>query len=491
MSGREDPIEALKRRARVEKAKADLGYFRANYVLGADSLPFVDGPHHKMMDQYYYNGDMMAFCAPVGFAKSQWMLSCILWEICKNKNIHIIYASHTYNVASDMMQAVMFNLESNQKLIEDFGPFRDSTCLWREEKFSIMGNSNPRVPTMTIVGAGGRIENVRVERLFTDDAVTLNSALSESERAKVENWFFNEFFNRLNRGGKVCLIGSRFHPDDLYAQLKKKPQIWTVHEFKAVTNWEKKEVLWPERWPFEELMRRRDIMGAPVFEARLQQDPAALYSAYFKDEYLRYIRRPDLPIMKNLYMGWDFNLSTKTSSDFTVGVVMGDDGKGNWYVLDVFRHQIRDGHVDAVIDLFKNWQDNAWNAPIAGIFLEDNLFQALIGNEVIKRAPQLPVVPLTRVKDKITRILRIQPIFQQKRVYFVDDLPQLESLIGEVTSFPREGDGYHDDFLDAMEAAMTYSIVAPPSNKVQVVGSLDTLFEKADGMPRREKKWWA
>ena len=481
----------LARKARVERAKNDLAFFRRTYMLGADSKPFVDGPHHVQMDSLYHETTNLCICAPVGFAKSEWLKSVILWEIARDRNTHAVYVSHSLSIAKNMMMAIAENLRSNEKLIEDFGQFyTDDAPVWSGEKISVIGNKNPRVPTFTVIGAGGRIENWRGERMYTDDVVTLDSATSEAERKSIENWFFNEFYTRLNKGGKVCMIGSRFHPQDLYNKLATDPQKskeWRVVPFKAVLNWDTGQVLWPERWSFEDLKKRRDAIGTPNFEARYQQNPEALYAAYFTPDMLEDrivswdgIKSKDIKV---IFQGWDFSISEKETADYTAGVCVGVTADGDWVILDVFRQHLSRKHAEAMIEFYRKWrnpQHNIWNAPIQSVFAEKNMFQQLIGVQAAQLEPTIPLVPVQRVRDKMQRILRIQPFFQQKRMWILKSIPFLfEHLLQqELFAFPSEGTDIHDDFLDALEAAMSYATTAQHDNKIRVLGGLDSMTRR-------------
>lgn len=486
----------LRRKARVDRAKRDLTFFRRTYMKGADGKPFIDGPHHVQMDQSYHQHQNLCICAPVGFAKSEWLKSVILWEICRDRSMHAVYASHSLSIAKNMMMAVQANLMENEQMIADFGAFyNDKAPVWSSEKISVIGNNNPRVPTFTVIGAGGRIENWRGERLFTDDVVTIDSATSEAERTSVEHWFFNEFYTRMNKGGKICMIGSRFHPQDLYNKLATDPQKskeWKVIPFKAVLDWDKGEVLWPERWTFEDLKKRRDAIGTPNFEARYQQNPEALYASYFSLDMLdgRIVGMDKLRQMdiKALFQGWDFSISEKETADYTAGVTVGFTGEGDWVILDVFREHLSRGHSDAMVNFYRKWHHgnvatggvNTWGAPVQAVFAEKNMFQQLIGVQAAQIDATIPLVPVQRVRDKLQRILRIQPFFQQKRVWINRGIPNLfENLIQqEFLAFPSEGTDIHDDFLDALEAAMSYATSPQQTNKVQVLGGLDQLTRK-------------
>lgn len=471
-----DPTEELKRKARVERAKEDLAFFRRNYVQGPDGSLFDGGPHHERMDELYLNEQYTTFLAPVGFSKSTWMLATILWEIVRNRNIHIIYASHSYSVASDMMTAVQWNLTQNEKLIEDFGEFHDSDNTWKGDRIHVIGNENPRVPTFMITGAEGRVENVRVERIFADDAVNLDSATSEAERESLKDWYFTEFFNRLNIEGKACNIGSRFHPFDLYNEFMQK-ETWTVETFKAVQDWEEGESLWPERWPFDELQERRQTIGSSIFEARYQQNPEALHGEYFSQDQFNLVTRDQIKDIQVLYQGWDFNLSEDSQADYTVGVTLGVDSDGNWYVIDVFRQHLKSNHVRHMVEFYRKWtaasEYNRWNAEIAGVMTESNLFQSLISTELKKRDAHVPAYPIERHKDKLVRVLRIQPIFEDNRVHFANDIDNLQELMGELLAFPAEGSGHKDDFVDALEIAMSPYVNQTMGSVAKVIGGLD------------------
>ena len=76
------------------------------------------------------------------------------------------------------------------------------------------------------------------------------------------------------------------------------------------------------------------------------------------------------------------------------------------------------------------------------ILQEDNIEVTMIDN--LKRKG-LPIKPISSTKDKYTRLLNVQPSFENLKVFFRTEKDS--DLIWQLTNFP---DVDHDDIMDAL-----------------------------------------
>ena len=63
-------------------------------------------------------------------------------------------------------------------------------------------------------------------------------------------------------GGQIIVVGTPFHAEDLYGDLKTKNG-WFVIEYPAI--FPDGRILWPQRWSFKDLMDKKETQGSIIF----------------------------------------------------------------------------------------------------------------------------------------------------------------------------------------------------------------------------------
>lgn len=183
--------------------------------------------------------------------------------------------------------------------------------------------------------------------MVIDDPVKSRAeANSTAYRERVWEWYTNDLYTRLEPGGAVILIMTRWHEDDLAGRLLAAQDDggdqWAVLSLPALAQdndplgREQGEALCPARYDTESLQRRRAVMGDHSFEALYQQNPTPLEGSMFKVENIVIADAP--PANLKAVRGWDM-AATDGGGDYTVGVKMADGGDGTFWVLDMRRGQ--------------------------------------------------------------------------------------------------------------------------------------------------------
>lgn len=95
------------------------------------------------------------------------------------------------------------------------------------------------------------------------------------------------------------------------------------------------ELLWPERFPEEEVRRLELELGSHGTASQLQQRPTPRGGGMFKTSWFHVVDEPGNDGM--VVRGWDLAASTTTSSPFTAGVKMRKTVAGRLIVEDVVR----------------------------------------------------------------------------------------------------------------------------------------------------------
>lgn len=135
----------------------------------------------------------------------------------------------------------------------------------------------PKPSSDFMTDQGGAMCSIRVgesvplcDMLLIDDPIqNYAEAASAVTRSKVWDWYMSAAYTRLNVGGRIVLVCSRTHDDDLAGRLIAQGG-WKVLHYPAITN---NEALWSRRVPIDYLRKTEAAIGAPQFRAMYQGEP--------------------------------------------------------------------------------------------------------------------------------------------------------------------------------------------------------------------------
>jgi predicted phage terminase large subunit-like protein len=307
--------------------------------------------------------DRLAVFMPPGAAKSTY--ASILfppWYLAHNPGHSVIAASHTADLAAKWGRRVRNIIKENGHLL-GYALAEDSQAAdrWETDSGAEYG----------AFGVGGSVTGRRADLIVIDDPVrSREDAESETIREKTWDWYISDLYTRLKPGGRIVLIQTRWHEDDLagriLANMDGGGDRWDVLSLPAIAEHDDAlgrapgEPLWPEWEDLEALDRKREAVGPRNWTALYQQRPAPEEGDFFKAEWLKVSdTRPPLSEMK-VYGGSDYAV-TSDGGDYTVHVVVGLDSANRMHLLDVWRGQTTtEVWIEKLCDLIKLWKPMAW-----------------------------------------------------------------------------------------------------------------------------------
>lgn len=391
--------------------------------------------------------DRLAVFMPPGAAKSTY--SSILyapWYYAQHPAHCVIAASHTAELAEKWGRRVR-NLLAEHSLVLGVGLAPDSQAAGRWET-----NSGGEY---FAAGVGGAVAGRRADLVVIDDPIrSREDADSETIRDKTWDWYKSDLYTRLKPGGRIVLIQTRWHEDDLAGRLLADMEAggdrWEVISLPALAEQDDPlgrapgQPLWPEWEDEENLERKRRAVGPRDWSALYQQRPAPEDGDYFKSEWLRpYDIAPD-PSLMRVYGGSDYAV-TADGGDYTVHVVVGLDPEGRMYLLDLWRKQASsDEWIEAFCDLVKKWKPIGWAE-------EQGQIKSGVGPFIDRRQRERQAYVFrdqfpTR-GDKAIRARSIQGRMALEGLHVPEKAKWYPALRSELLSFPA---GKHDDQVDAL-----------------------------------------
>lgn len=311
------------------------------------------------------------------------------------------------------------------------------------------------------VGVGGGLTGKGADLLIIDDPIKdREEADSKRERDKLWEWFTQVAMTRLMDGGRVVIIMTRWHEDDLVGRLTdpKNPcyndelaQQWKVLSLPAIAEGDDPmgrkpgEALWPERYglPFLNEIKRLNPKG---FSALYQGQPTPEDGDYFRREWIKFYNPDQLPKALRVYVASDHAVSTATAADKTCLLAVGVDDQDNLYVLpDVWwRRAGPEQVVEAMVEMMDRLKPSLWWAERTHITQSLGPFLRKVMQE---RGVYTAIEEVVPVRDKQTRAQAIRGRMSMGKVFFPRFAPWWSDAEQELLKFPS---ARHDDFVDAL-----------------------------------------
>jgi predicted phage terminase large subunit-like protein len=323
---------------------------------------------------------------------------------------------------------------------------------------------------MYSVGLGGPITGRGADVLIIDDYIKeIKESMSELHRNYVWDWFVTTSRTRLEPGGTIIIVATRWHHDDLIGRLLKKDaereregrqKIWTNIVIPAIA--EENDILgrppgtplFAERYPLEDLLELKDELGSFFFNALYQQRPENDAGKLTDRNWIKYLSViPDLSGFK-LARIWDL-AATDDGGDYMVGSLMAYHPQRDVTILiDVKRAQLGPLKVESLVA--RTAQEDG---PNVQIYIEQepgSSGKLLVANYAANILKGYPVegVPASPKNNKVTRAQPFLAAVEAGRVYLIQ-APWNKVWADEYDSFPAVE---HDDQIDT--AGIGYTMLS-------------------------------
>lgn len=448
------------RSVRRKLAKESHYWFFSIYLshyIGYAFAPF----HHKMFgitqDESITFVTLMAFR---GSGKSTIMtLSYPIWSIVgTQEKKFVLIVSQTQNQARLHLTNLKRELEGNELLKDDIGPFQEVNDEWGANSI-VISNYNARITAVSTEQSirGMRHEQYRPDLIICDDIEDLSSTKTKEGRDRTFSWFNGEIIPVGDRSTKIIVVGNLLHEDCLIMKLQRLINEYklTGHSFAFPLVDKESSPLW------------KDKFKTPKDVENIKKSIAS-ESAYYREYLLKIISDDDrlvnrdwlkyydvLPLTScgNYHYtatGIDLAISEKDSADCTAMVsamVFGENENLKVYILPYPVNSRMS--FPKTVETATNLSKNLGSGQYTELFIEDVGYQ----RSLIQHLNTLNV-PTKGVKvsgqDKRSRLALITHLVQQGKVLFPKT--GVDELINQLTGFGIEK---HDDLADAFSLLLT------------------------------------
>jgi predicted phage terminase large subunit-like protein len=414
---------------------------------------FIAGRHHKIIAEKLERvarGELKRVIINMAPRHTKSEFASFLfpaWMMGRNPKMKIIQATHTTELA------VNFGRKTKNLIDSD-----EYKTIFPDVKLAADSKASGRWDTSAggmyyAVGVGSNLAGRGGDLVIIDDPHSEQTAMSANGFEDAWDWYTGGPRQRLQPGGSIVLVQTRWSEKDMTGQLIKqmgkdpKADQWEVIELPAI--FDDETPCWPEFWSLEDLSAVRASIPPSKWNAQYQQNPTGEENAIIPRDWWNKWEGKTVPQLQYVIQSYDTAFSKRETADFsaitTWGVFYPIEGEGPHLIL----LDSKKGRWDfpelkqLAFDQWKFWDPDTVivEAKASGLPLTHEL-----------RNVGIPVVNFTPSKgnDKLTRVHSVSPLFEAGMVWAPDEA-FAEELIEEVAAFPN---GEYDDLVDSMTQAL-------------------------------------
>lgn len=452
---------------------------------------------------------------PRDHGKSAMVAFRVAWELTRDPTLRILYISSTSNLATKQLKFIKDIITSDTyrlywpDMVEKDEAKREK---WTEREISvdhpIRKEWSIRDPSIFTAGLTSNIVGMHCDIAVLDDVVVQGNAYTEEGRDKVKNQY-SLLSSIETANAREWVVGTRYHPNDLYADLigmeierydergkvsdNSEPLFEYIQREMETVGDGSGEYLWPRqlgpdgRWfGFDSEIRAKkysQYLNKIHFRAQYYNDPHDVDSSpiqrslfqYYDQNYLS--RRDGRWSFKgerlNVVASVDFAYSTGRKADYTSIVVLGSDFKNNYYILEIdrFKTDKISDYFQHILKLYEKWGFRKIRAEVSAA--QQVIVKDLKENYIRPHGISLVVDefrPTRWTGAKEERIMAIlEPRYSNGQIwhYHSGNCQALEEEL--IFANPA-----HDDIKDALASAVDFAVPPTNFNKYSLEGKMST-----------------
>lgn len=395
-----------------------------------------------------------------------------LWLLAHDPTLRIAIVSYELETATRWGREVKRDIEMHPEL--GIALRKDSQAAGRWETEQGGG--------LYCVGVAGALTGRPVDVLIIDDPLK-DRAAAESKVMRDRCWDFweNVAKVRLSSRGRVVLILTRWHNDDLAGRLERnEPGEWRIVRVPAIAE-DGSDALGRE--PGEELVSAQNrkpgyfhklssSLSQYVWLSLFQQRPTAAEGGIFKrgdwrfwqpgaDGKVLVVDGHPFPLIDCMrFVTIDLAASLRTSADYTVAAAWAIPPTGDLVLLDRRRARVPEmDHAEFIAPLRQRWL-----SPYDVVHVESRILGSTLVYALGRAG--VPTAELKADSDKLTRALPYAGLVRQHRVWLPAEAAWLDEWLDEHADFPN---ATHDDQVDVGAYAARVAIAhwLPPQQHIE------------------------
>lgn len=192
--------------ARIKRLLNDFQAFCQYYFPNYCSAPFA--PFHLKLAKKIAQSDVIYIVRAWAREHAKSVVAGLfipLFEMLNGRLFNMLLVSHSYDNACELLMPLMVNLESNQRLLHDFGA-QKSWRGWEVGRFVTAGGQSFRAIGAGQSPRGSRNEEKRPDFILIDDIDTDEESRNETRQKKKWDWIEQALFPTMSISGRKRFV---------------------------------------------------------------------------------------------------------------------------------------------------------------------------------------------------------------------------------------------------------------------------------------------
>lgn len=400
-----------------------------------------------------------------------------LFEMFNGRLKNMLLVSHSYDNACELLMPLMLSLESNQRLLHDFGPQKGWRG-WEMGNFATAGGCAFRALGAGQSPRGSRNEEFRPDFILVDDIDTDEESRNEARQKKKWDWIEQALFPTMSISGRkrFVFVGNIISKTGIIARASEK-----ADDFEQINILDKKGLpSWKERYTLDQVNYMLSKISYASGQKEYFNNPIS-EGTVFKD--ITWGKVPPLSKFQFLVCYTDPSFKDSKKNDYKATVLIGEL-EGSFYILRTFVEQTTTAKM---IEWHYDLDEYVGGRTATYYYMEANFLQDIFLEEFRKagltRGKFIPVAGDDRAKpDKFSRIeANLEPLNRQGRLIFNEaerESPHMTRLVEQFKALEPSLPG-HDDGPDATEGGVWMI-----NNKLKRLAPIKVGHDR-----RKSKKW--
>ena len=422
---------------------------------------FINGDHHRKMAQAFdkiAEGKLkrLIINMPPRHTKSEFASHLFpAYLLGKNPKLKIIEATHTADLAINFGRKVRDLIDT-----EEYSEIFPQTELKADSRSAGKWLTSQRGEYYAS-GIGGALAGRGADLFIIDDPHSEQDAFSDKSLDEAYEWFMTGPRQRLQPGGAIVIVMTRWSKKDLTGKLMKKmmqdknADQWELIEFPAILPSGKS--LWPEFWKLEELESIKASVPPSKWAAQYMQRPTGEGISIIPKDWFKIWPNEKPPTCEYLIQSYDTAFLKSERADYTAITTWGvfypegkindqlyAGGEAHIILIDCVKERLDFPELKReALRLYEYWNPDS-------VIIETKASGIPLTQELRRLGIPINTYSPNKGHDKIARLNSVSPIFQDGKVW-VQENRWAEELMEEITDFPN---GEHDDLVDSTTLAL-------------------------------------
>jgi predicted phage terminase large subunit-like protein len=393
-------------------------------------------------------------------------------DILKEPEISIAIISYNLGVAKSFLKQIKYILETNVLLRELFPdvlyqhPQKQSTQWNEQDGINVKRKTTRKEPSFYAFGlVDSQKTGFHSDIHSFDDVVTENSVTSEDMINKTtERWELSDNLGMMTEKGTIKrYAGTRYHLFDTYSEIiDRGTKVETIPATDDGTMNGKPIFLSEKQWE-----KKKIDQGSYVTHCQNLLNPKGDKAKGFNIKHLEYFPAVGYDHSNMIkYILVDPANAKKKTSDYSCYMVIGTQGDGNIYLLDIVRDRLNPTQrIDMLFELHREYKPLRVGYEEIGLMsdvhnIKERMKEEMYHFRIEALGGRIPKED--RIRDTL------QPLFEARKIFIPVELMYenyekkivdlTKSFKLEYTSFPV---GKHDDMLDALARIRDINLIFP------------------------------